>query len=126
MVLRVVIFSVMVLGLAPDMVGADTVRPKMRPQPLALAISAVRAKDWANAEALAKRVGGVSADIVDWLRLRAGDGSVAEAIVFRDRRSDWPGLALLATSYLYWNFTEDSPDGDYTSLRRNGNAQAQG
>lgn len=95
-VLRVVIFSVMVLGLAPDMVGADTVRPKMRPQPLALAISAVRAKDWANAEALAKRAGGVSADIIDWLRLRAGDGSVAEAIAFRDRRSDWPGLALLA------------------------------
>jgi NNP family nitrate/nitrite transporter-like MFS transporter len=32
----------------------------------------------------------------------------------------FPGLALLATSYLYWKFTEDSPDGDYASLRAKG------
>ncbi len=32
----------------------------------------------------------------------------------------FPGLALLATAYLYWKFTEDSPDGDYVALRANG------
>jgi NNP family nitrate/nitrite transporter-like MFS transporter len=32
----------------------------------------------------------------------------------------FPGLALLATSYLYWKYTEDSPDGDYVSLRAKG------
>ena len=31
-----------------------------------------------------------------------------------------PGLALLVTSYLYWKVTEDSPDGDYVSLRKQG------
>jgi NNP family nitrate/nitrite transporter-like MFS transporter len=32
----------------------------------------------------------------------------------------FPGLALLATAYLYWKYTEDSPDGDYVSLRAKG------
>jgi NNP family nitrate/nitrite transporter-like MFS transporter len=32
----------------------------------------------------------------------------------------FPGLALLATAYLYWRFTEDSPDGDYAALRAKG------
>lgn len=28
-----------------------------------------------------------------------------------------PGLALLATAFLYWKLTADSPDGDFTELR---------
>jgi NNP family nitrate/nitrite transporter-like MFS transporter len=36
----------------------------------------------------------------------------------------FPGLALLATSYLYWRFTEDSPDGNYDALRAKGELEA--
>jgi NNP family nitrate/nitrite transporter-like MFS transporter len=35
----------------------------------------------------------------------------------------FPGLALLVTAYLYWKYTEDSPDGDYVSLRANGDLE---
>ncbi|MEM6312085.1 MAG: lytic transglycosylase domain-containing protein [Pseudomonadota bacterium] len=96
MVLRVVILSVIMLGGFPDSLRAQETRPQMRPQPLALAISASRDRDWQTATSLAARAGGVSKDIVEWLRLRAGAGSVSQALAFMDRRSDWPGLALLA------------------------------
>ena len=32
----------------------------------------------------------------------------------------FPGLALLATAWLYWRFTEDSPDGEFADLRAAG------
>lgn len=35
-----------------------------------------------------------------------------------------PGLALLGTSWLYWKFTEDSPDGSYTELRSKGELES--
>lgn len=35
-----------------------------------------------------------------------------------------PGVALLGTSFLYWNFTQDSPDGSYKELRATGRLES--
>lgn len=60
---------------------------------LARALAAADARDWPGAAAAAE--GAVSADIVEWLWLRAGEGALAEYEAFLARRPDWPGLALL-------------------------------
>ena len=38
----------------------------------------------------------------------------------------FPGLALLVTACLYWKHTQDSPDGDYISLRQKGELDGSG
>lgn len=63
---------------------------------LRAALAAVAAKDWPAATAAVAGDGRIAADIVEWHRLRAGEGSWAEARAFLARRPDWPGLALLA------------------------------
>ncbi|MBR9650164.1 lytic transglycosylase domain-containing protein [Thalassovita aquimarina] len=66
------------------------------PQPLASALDAAQGRDWDRAAQLAARAGGqVSADIVEWIRLRAGQGTAEEVTGFLNRRADWPGLKLL-------------------------------
>lgn len=35
-----------------------------------------------------------------------------------------PGIALLGTSFLYWNLTQDSPDGSYKELRATGRLES--
>ncbi|MFY0595424.1 MAG: lytic transglycosylase domain-containing protein [Cognatishimia sp.] len=64
-------------------------------QSLSKAMDAVRAKDWAEAERLVRRQDDVVKDIVEWHRLRAGEGTAREAQAFLDRRGDWPGLPYL-------------------------------
>ena len=59
------------------------------------ALDAAAAKDWEGAALEARAVGPVGADIVEWLRLRAGEGRLGDYEVFLARRADWPGLALL-------------------------------
>ena len=66
-----------------------------RPRPLALAMDAVRAENWETAARLAARDGDVAADIIEWHRLRAAQGSYAEVIAFLERRPHWPGEPLL-------------------------------
>lgn len=58
------------------------------------ALAAASAGDWDSALA---RVDGssVSRDIVEWMRLRSGEGSLTEYEDFLKRRPDWPGLPLL-------------------------------
>ena len=51
------------------------------------------ARDWQGATAVAPNE--VARDLVDWTRLRAGDGLLGEYEAFLARRPDWPGLALL-------------------------------
>ncbi len=70
-------------------------RPRARPMPMSAALSAVRAGDWPRAARLANTQGPVAVDIIEWMRLRNGDGSYAEVRSFLDRRSDWPGEAFL-------------------------------
>ncbi|MEO0654503.1 MAG: DUF2927 domain-containing protein, partial [Pseudomonadota bacterium] len=58
-------------------------------------MAAVRAGNWDIALSAAEEAGPVARDIVEWHRLRAGRGTYAEVIAFLERRSDWPGEALL-------------------------------
>ncbi len=51
------------------------------------------AEDWAGAAAAAQ--GEVAQDIIEWLRLRSGEGKLGDYEAFLSRRPDWPGLALL-------------------------------
>lgn len=62
---------------------------------LADAMVAVSARDWAKAEAGARMTGPLSFDIVEWHRLRAGEGAFADYADFVARRGDWPGMDLL-------------------------------
>ena len=62
-----------------------------RPRPLAWALEAMRAGNWDNAARIAARDGPVAADIIEWHRLRAGGGTLAEVDAFLERRGDWPG-----------------------------------
>ncbi len=59
------------------------------------ALAAAVAKDWEGAALEARTAGPVGADIVEWLRLRSGEGRLGDYEVFLARRADWPGLALL-------------------------------
>jgi soluble lytic murein transglycosylase len=59
------------------------------------ALNAAGANDWAGAQAAARGAGAVGPDIVEWLRLRAGEGLLGDYEAFLQRRPDWPGLAFL-------------------------------
>jgi soluble lytic murein transglycosylase len=59
------------------------------------AVAAMRSGDWSSARASAERAGPVARDVLEWHRLRAGGGSLSDALSFLERRADWPGLALL-------------------------------
>ncbi|MFY0679079.1 MAG: transglycosylase SLT domain-containing protein [Thalassovita sp.] len=64
--------------------------------PLARALSAAEKKDWDAAKTLAiKARDPLATDLVEWSRLRAGQGEPQEVLAFLSRRSDWPGLKLL-------------------------------
>lgn len=86
-------FSVSFAGLllmAPAMaLHADT------PEPLARAMVAIDAGDWALAETEARTSGPLAFDIMEWHRLRAGQGAFADYADFAARREDWPGMDLL-------------------------------
>jgi len=65
---------------------------------VAAAMAAVDAGDWDVAASVIEPAGALGRDIVEWHRLRAGEGSFAEYRDFLARRSDWPGLPLLRKS----------------------------
>jgi soluble lytic murein transglycosylase len=60
---------------------------------LRAALRYVAAEDWSAATATVS--GDIARDIVEWHRLRAGEGRLGEYEAFLARRPDWPGLALL-------------------------------
>lgn len=66
-----------------------------RPRPLGWAMDAMRAGNWETAALLAERDGPVAADVIEWHRLRAGNGTYAAARDFLVRRPDWPGEEYL-------------------------------
>ncbi len=65
------------------------------PGALRAALAAAQRADWAAAADAASPAGAIGRDIVEWLRLRAGEGRLADYEAFLARRGDWPGLALL-------------------------------
>lgn len=62
---------------------------------LRLALNEAGRRNWERAAELAAASSAVGADLVQWQRLRAGDGTLTEYEDFLARRPDWPGLALL-------------------------------
>lgn len=66
-----------------------------RPRPLAAAMDAMRDGDWKTAAKIAGRDGDVATDVIEWARLRAGQGSYGDVMAFLDRRPDWPGEPYL-------------------------------
>ncbi|MBO9476009.1 transglycosylase SLT domain-containing protein [Shimia sp. R11_0] len=59
------------------------------------AMSSVRAKDWSGATRAVRQSDPVTKDIIEWHRLRAGEGSAEDVVAFLNRRADWPGLPYL-------------------------------
>jgi soluble lytic murein transglycosylase len=62
-------------------------------QAMRTALELTAGKDWDGALAVAPS--GVGRDVVEWQRLRAGEGRLGEYEAFLERRPDWPGLPLL-------------------------------
>ncbi len=63
---------------------------------LASALDAASGKDWLTAITIAERISDpVAVDIIDWMRLRAGEGTFAEYEFFLSENADWPGLKRL-------------------------------
>ncbi len=60
---------------------------------LRAALAAAAKRDWAGA--LAAAPAGVGRDVIEWQRLRAGEGFLGEYEEFLARRPDWPGMPWL-------------------------------
>ena len=78
---------VLALGLQTFPAAADTT------QAMRTALELAAGKDWDGALAVAPS--GVGRDVIEWQRLRAGEGRLGEYEEFLARRPDWPGLPLL-------------------------------
>ncbi|MGB7270808.1 MAG: lytic transglycosylase domain-containing protein [Albidovulum sp.] len=65
------------------------------PQLLQRALALADARDWDGAGAKARAAGTVSADIVEWRRLREGEGRFGDYLAFVTRHPDWPGMPYL-------------------------------
>ena len=76
------------LALLPAPATAD-------PAALRAALARSAAQDWEGATMAARPGGAVAADIVEWQRLRAGEGRLGDYEGFLARRPDWPGLDWL-------------------------------
>ena len=63
--------------------------------PLTRAFEAMKAGDWNSARAIASDVSPVAYDLIEWHRLRAGEGNAQEVMLFLELNPDWPGLAWL-------------------------------
>lgn len=88
--------SMMRLLLATALVSSLTFSPlSAQTDPLRAALDLVSRKDWAGAQAAAEPLGPVARDLVEWNRLRSGEGLLGDYEAFLKRRADWPGLALL-------------------------------
>ncbi len=71
----------------PPVARADEV------QAMRTALELAAGKDWDGALAVAPS--GVGRDVIDWQRLRAGEGRLGDYEAFLARRTDWPGLPYL-------------------------------
>ncbi len=78
---------VLAMGLQTLPAGADTT------QAMRTALELAAGEDWDGALAVAPS--GVGRDVIEWQRLRSGDGRLGEYEDFLQRRPDWPGLPLL-------------------------------
>ncbi len=84
-------------SLAQTAAGLGAVRP---PHALASALDAGAAGDWARAGELAAREGRVAEELIEWARLRNGQGTLDEVLAFLNAHPGWPGLDRLRTGSL--------------------------
>ncbi|MGI3166651.1 transglycosylase SLT domain-containing protein [Pseudooceanicola sp. 200-1SW] len=95
------VFALCTALLAPFGAAATTAEParegpaRIAPRPLAWAFQAIARGDWDRAAQVAGRDGPLAQEIVEWARLRAGQGSASDLLVFLAAHPDWPGLALM-------------------------------
>ncbi len=91
--MRFLILAAFLLAISP--VRAQS--PQEDGTQFAAAIEAVVESNWALATRRAARVSDpIALEIIDWYRLRAGDGSFAEYELFLTENADWPSLAKIA------------------------------
>jgi len=91
--MKLLILAALMLAMSP--VRAQS--PQENGTQFASAIEAVVVSDWDRAAARAAKVSDpIAAEIIDWYRLRAGDGNFAEYEHFLTENADWPGLAKIA------------------------------
>lgn len=86
------------LALTLALTAAPGLRPahaQTAPDPLRAVLERATARDWPAAAQLAAPLGPVARDIVEWQRLRSGEGTLGEYESFLERRPDWPGLPQL-------------------------------
>lgn len=57
---------------------------------LALALDGARSRDWAQARAHLAQGDDISAALIDWHALRAGEGDFSQYLAFLDQRGHWP------------------------------------
>lgn len=82
-------------------------------------------------------VGTANATTAGWGNLGGGVTQMAMPLIFAavmtfvaEPALGWrlamviPGIALLGTAFLYWNLTQDSPDGSYKELRATGRLES--
>lgn len=63
---------------------------------MSVVLSAVEAEDWVRAAHMAQQIPDpMAAVLVEWFRLRAGEGDWREYTAFLSRNPDWPGLRRL-------------------------------
>lgn len=69
----------------------------LSPQASALqeALQLADGKNWDAALAAARQAGPLGVDVIEWQRLRAGDGNFAAYAGFLGRHPDWPGLGYM-------------------------------
>lgn len=83
------------LALVVALAGLTAAPAAAQTDPLRTALDLAGQRDWAGAAAAVAPLGPVAADLVEWQRLRAGDGTLTEYESFLARRPDWPGLPQL-------------------------------
>lgn len=87
-------FSLARLCAVPLLVaGLGVAHPATAQTDLRAALAEAGGRNWEKALTLAPQ--GIARDIVEWQRLRAGDGLLGDYESFLARRPDWPGLPFL-------------------------------
>lgn len=86
------ILAVVLICALPLSAVAQTDAARLAPRPLASGLNAMKDGRWDVAARLAARDGPAAADLIEWHRLRAGQGAPADILGFLGRNGHWPGL----------------------------------
>jgi len=79
--------------------------------PLAAAFEAMAQEDWDTANAVVAGASPVARDLVTWARLREGEGTFDDYLLFLAARGDWPG-----TDRIVRNAEEALPTGESADM----------